>query len=126
MAMAAQRSAPILTWDFRHFRSVVLRRGHHWTSSSENPNSPTRERRTLPRLFSGSRPHRSGRDMHYQMCSIGGDDYRGFGCGRSRSRTGPAPRSRSVMSRGSGFGGGGGGTGFAVAGGSFFSVTSCS
>jgi predicted nucleic acid-binding protein len=30
MAMAAQRSAPILTWDFRHFRSVVLRRGHHW------------------------------------------------------------------------------------------------
>lgn len=30
MAMAAQRSAPILTWDIRHFRSVVLRRGHHW------------------------------------------------------------------------------------------------
>ena len=30
MAIAAQRSASILTWDFRHFRSVVLRRGHHW------------------------------------------------------------------------------------------------
>jgi predicted nucleic acid-binding protein len=30
MAMAARRSASILTWDFRHFRSVVLRRGHHW------------------------------------------------------------------------------------------------
>lgn len=30
MAMAASRRAPILTWDFRHFRSVVLRKGHHW------------------------------------------------------------------------------------------------
>ena len=30
MAMAAGRRASILTWDFRHFRSVVLRRGHHW------------------------------------------------------------------------------------------------
>ena len=30
MAMAAQRRAQILTWDFRHFRAVVLKRGHHW------------------------------------------------------------------------------------------------
>ncbi len=30
MAMAARRKAPILTWDYRHFRSVVLRRGQHW------------------------------------------------------------------------------------------------
>ena len=30
MAMAAKRKADILTWDFRHFRAVVLRRGHHW------------------------------------------------------------------------------------------------
>ena len=30
MAMAERRNAAILTWDFRHFRSVVLRRGHHW------------------------------------------------------------------------------------------------
>lgn len=30
MAIAAERSAQILTWDFRHFRSVVLRRGHRW------------------------------------------------------------------------------------------------
>lgn len=30
MAMASRRRAQILTWDFRHFRSVVLRRGHHW------------------------------------------------------------------------------------------------
>ena len=30
MAIAAERSATILTWDFRHFRSVVLGRGHHW------------------------------------------------------------------------------------------------
>lgn len=30
MAMAAIRRAKVLTWDFRHFRSVVLRRGHHW------------------------------------------------------------------------------------------------
>ena len=30
MAMAAKRKATILTWDFRHFHSVVLRRGHHW------------------------------------------------------------------------------------------------
>ena len=30
MAMAASRHARVLTWDYRHFRSVVLRRGHHW------------------------------------------------------------------------------------------------
>jgi predicted nucleic acid-binding protein len=30
MAMASIRRAQILTWDFRHFRTVVLRRGHHW------------------------------------------------------------------------------------------------
>lgn len=30
MAMAHFRQAHILTWDFRHFRSVVLKRGHHW------------------------------------------------------------------------------------------------
>lgn len=29
MAMSSHRQAPILTWDFRPFRSVVLRRGHH-------------------------------------------------------------------------------------------------
>jgi predicted nucleic acid-binding protein len=29
-AMSAVRGATILTWDYRHFRSVVLRRGHHW------------------------------------------------------------------------------------------------
>ncbi|HET6628253.1 MAG TPA: hypothetical protein VFG91_00600, partial [Woeseiaceae bacterium] len=31
MAMASRRRARILTWDFRHFRAVVLRRGHHWS-----------------------------------------------------------------------------------------------
>lgn len=30
MSMAHHRKAQILTWDFRHFRSVILRRGHHW------------------------------------------------------------------------------------------------
>jgi len=30
MAMASRRRAQILTWDYRHFRVVVLRRGHHW------------------------------------------------------------------------------------------------
>jgi predicted nucleic acid-binding protein len=30
MAMAARRRASVLTWDFRHFRAVVLKRGHHW------------------------------------------------------------------------------------------------
>lgn len=31
MAMASRRRSRILTWDFRHFRAVVLRRGHHWS-----------------------------------------------------------------------------------------------
>jgi len=30
MAMAHHRDAAILTWDFRHFRSVILERGQHW------------------------------------------------------------------------------------------------
>jgi hypothetical protein len=30
MAMASIRRATVPTWDFRHFRSVVLRRGHRW------------------------------------------------------------------------------------------------
>ncbi len=30
MAIAAKRKAQILTWDFRHFRAVVLQKGHHW------------------------------------------------------------------------------------------------
>lgn len=30
MAISRHRRATVLTWDFRHFRSVVLRRGHHW------------------------------------------------------------------------------------------------
>lgn len=30
MAMSQRFKAKILTWDFRHFRTVVLRRGHHW------------------------------------------------------------------------------------------------
>jgi predicted nucleic acid-binding protein len=30
MAMAHTRDAAIFTWDFRHFRSVILERGHHW------------------------------------------------------------------------------------------------
>ena len=30
MSMAHHRKAQILTWDFRHFRSVVAKRGHHW------------------------------------------------------------------------------------------------
>lgn len=41
MAMAYHRKAQILTWDFRHFRSVVLKRGHHWPlliSEAEMPN----------------------------------------------------------------------------------------
>jgi predicted nucleic acid-binding protein len=31
MAFAASRDCGVLTWDFRHFRSVVLDRGHHWS-----------------------------------------------------------------------------------------------
>jgi predicted nucleic acid-binding protein len=30
MAMSSSRRAPVLTWDYRHFRAVVLRKGHHW------------------------------------------------------------------------------------------------
>ena len=30
MAMATSRSAWILTWDYRDFRTVVLHKGHHW------------------------------------------------------------------------------------------------
>ena len=30
MAMAANRNAWVLTWDYRHFRAVVLGRHHHW------------------------------------------------------------------------------------------------
>jgi len=30
MAMAKARDAWVLTWDYRHFRSVVLHRGHQW------------------------------------------------------------------------------------------------
>ncbi len=40
MAMAHHRKAQILTWDFRHFRSVVLKRGHRWpllVSETEMP-----------------------------------------------------------------------------------------
>jgi len=40
MAMAHHRKAQILTWDFRHFRSVILKRRHHWpllVSESEMP-----------------------------------------------------------------------------------------
>ena len=40
MSMAHRRKAHILTWDFRHFHSVVLRRGHHWpllVSEAEMP-----------------------------------------------------------------------------------------
>ena len=40
MAMAHHRRAYVLTWDFRHFRTVVLKRGHHWplvVTESEMP-----------------------------------------------------------------------------------------
>jgi len=40
MSMAHHRKAHILTWDFRHFRSVVIKRGHHWpllVSETEMP-----------------------------------------------------------------------------------------
>jgi predicted nucleic acid-binding protein len=40
MAMAATRRAPVLTWDFRHFRTVVLRRGHHWRLLVEEDELP--------------------------------------------------------------------------------------
>lgn len=41
MAMAARRKASILTWDFRHFRAVVLRRGHHWPLVVEEHELPS-------------------------------------------------------------------------------------
>jgi len=41
MAMAASRKAPILTWDYRHFRSVVIARGHHWSLVVEESELPT-------------------------------------------------------------------------------------
>ncbi|MFK7861800.1 MAG: PIN domain-containing protein [Granulosicoccus sp.] len=40
MAMAHHHKAQILTWNFRHFRSVVLKRVHHWlllVSETEMP-----------------------------------------------------------------------------------------
>jgi predicted nucleic acid-binding protein len=40
MAMSDRRGAPILTWDFRHFRTVVLRRGHHWPLVIEEHDLP--------------------------------------------------------------------------------------
>jgi predicted nucleic acid-binding protein len=40
MAMASHRRAQILTWDFRHFRAVVLRRGHHWPLVVEEAELP--------------------------------------------------------------------------------------
>lgn len=40
MAMAASRRAWVLTWDHRHFRSVVLRRGHHWDLLVEEAELP--------------------------------------------------------------------------------------
>ena len=40
MAIAARRHARILTWDFRHFRVVVLRRGHHWPLVVEESELP--------------------------------------------------------------------------------------
>lgn len=30
MSMSSTRDAQILTWDYRHFRSVVLHSNHHW------------------------------------------------------------------------------------------------
>jgi predicted nucleic acid-binding protein len=30
MSMAHHRKSRIVTWDFRHFQSVVLKRGQHW------------------------------------------------------------------------------------------------
>ena len=40
MAMASRRRARILTWDYRHFRAVVLRRGHHWPLVVEESDLP--------------------------------------------------------------------------------------
>lgn len=41
MALAARHEAAILTWDFRHFRSVVLDRGHHWRLLVDEHELPT-------------------------------------------------------------------------------------
>ena len=41
MAMAESRRAPVLTWDFRHVRSVVLRKGHHWPLVVEEHELPS-------------------------------------------------------------------------------------
>ncbi len=40
MAMASHRQAQILTWDFRHFRAVVPKRGHHWPLIVEEAELP--------------------------------------------------------------------------------------
>lgn len=40
MSMAAVRSASVLTWDFKHFRAVVLRQGHHWSLVVEEAELP--------------------------------------------------------------------------------------
>jgi len=40
MAMATSRRAWVLTWDHRHFRSVVLRRDHHWDLLVEETELP--------------------------------------------------------------------------------------
>lgn len=40
MAMSARRCAPVLTWDFRHFRSVVMAKGHHWPLLVEEHDLP--------------------------------------------------------------------------------------
>ncbi|MGB7414374.1 MAG: PIN domain-containing protein [Thermosynechococcaceae cyanobacterium] len=41
MAMASYRKTQILTWDFRHFRAVILRRGHHWPLLVEEHDLPS-------------------------------------------------------------------------------------
>jgi predicted nucleic acid-binding protein len=41
MAMAATRQAWVLTWDYRHFRSVVLHRNHHWNLLVEESELPS-------------------------------------------------------------------------------------
>ena len=40
MAMAASRNGWVLTWDYRHFRSIVLHRGHHWDLLVEEAELP--------------------------------------------------------------------------------------
>ena len=41
MAMAHTRSASILTWDFRHLRSVIPERSHHWPLLVEEHELPS-------------------------------------------------------------------------------------